>query len=44
MKKKNVRPKGVLNEDRVQVDERIVDACAMQLVLNPWQRLNRNGF
>lgn len=24
-------------EGRVQVDERIVDACAMQLVLNPWQ-------
>src|SRR4029077_3638004 len=24
-------------EDRVQVEERIVDACAMQLVLNPWQ-------
>jgi isocitrate dehydrogenase (NAD+) len=24
-------------EDRLQVDERIVDACAMQLVLNPWQ-------
>jgi isocitrate dehydrogenase (NAD+) len=24
-------------EDRVQIDERIVDACAMQLVLNPWQ-------
>jgi len=24
-------------EDRVQMDERIVDACAMQLVLNPWQ-------
>jgi len=23
--------------DRVQMDERIVDACAMQLVLNPWQ-------
>jgi isocitrate dehydrogenase (NAD+) len=22
---------------RVQVDERIVDACAMQLILNPWQ-------
>jgi isocitrate dehydrogenase (NAD+) len=22
---------------RVQMDERIVDACAMQLVLNPWQ-------
>ena len=24
-------------EGRVQVDDRIVDACAMQLVLNPWQ-------
>jgi isocitrate dehydrogenase (NAD+) len=24
-------------EGRVVVDERIVDACAMQLVLNPWQ-------
>jgi len=24
-------------EGRVQSDERIVDACAMQLVLNPWQ-------
>jgi len=24
-------------EGRVAVDERIVDACAMQLVLNPWQ-------
>ena len=24
-------------EDRVAVDDRIVDACAMQLVLNPWQ-------
>src|SRR5205814_6232689 len=24
-------------KDRVQTDERIVDACAMQLVLNPWQ-------
>jgi isocitrate dehydrogenase (NAD+) len=23
--------------DKVQVDDRIVDACAMQLVLNPWQ-------
>jgi isocitrate dehydrogenase (NAD+) len=23
--------------DRVSMDERIVDACAMQLVLNPWQ-------
>jgi len=26
-----------LYEGRVQSDERIVDACAMQLVLNPWQ-------
>jgi isocitrate dehydrogenase (NAD+) len=24
-------------EGRVQADERIVDACAMQLVLDPWQ-------
>jgi isocitrate dehydrogenase (NAD+) len=24
-------------EGRMQVEERIVDACAMQLVLNPWQ-------
>ena len=24
-------------EGRVQMDERIIDACAMQLVLNPWQ-------
>jgi isocitrate dehydrogenase (NAD+) len=24
-------------KDRVAMDERIVDACAMQLVLNPWQ-------
>jgi isocitrate dehydrogenase (NAD+) len=24
-------------EGRVQTDDRIVDACAMQLVLNPWQ-------
>ena len=24
-------------EGRVQMDERIVDACAMQLVMNPWQ-------
>jgi len=24
-------------EGRVAMDERIVDACAMQLVLNPWQ-------
>src|SRR3989442_9434041 len=23
--------------DRLEIDERIVDACAMQLVLNPWQ-------
>jgi isocitrate dehydrogenase (NAD+) len=23
--------------DRIKMDERIVDACAMQLVLNPWQ-------
>jgi isocitrate dehydrogenase (NAD+) len=31
------RDVGKRYEDRVQVDERIVDACAMQLVLNPWQ-------
>jgi isocitrate dehydrogenase (NAD+) len=24
-------------ESRIQVEDRIVDACAMQLVLNPWQ-------
>ena len=24
-------------EGRIKVDERIVDACAMQLVMNPWQ-------
>jgi isocitrate dehydrogenase (NAD+) len=24
-------------EGRVQMDQRIIDACAMQLVLNPWQ-------
>ena len=24
-------------EGRVAVDERIIDACAMQLVMNPWQ-------
>jgi isocitrate dehydrogenase (NAD+) len=28
---------GIRYEDRLQVDERIIDACAMQLVLNPWQ-------
>ena len=28
---------GKCYEGRVQMDERIVDACAMQLVLNPWQ-------
>ena len=31
------REVGKRYEDRIQVDERIVDACAMQLVLNPWQ-------
>jgi isocitrate dehydrogenase (NAD+) len=31
------REVGRLYEGRVQVDERIVDACAMQLVLDPWQ-------
>jgi isocitrate dehydrogenase (NAD+) len=24
-------------KDRIEIDERIIDACAMQLVLNPWQ-------
>ncbi|MDE3010834.1 MAG: NAD-dependent isocitrate dehydrogenase [Pseudomonadota bacterium] len=24
-------------QDRLQIEERIVDACAMQLVMNPWQ-------
>ncbi|MGE5095670.1 MAG: isocitrate/isopropylmalate dehydrogenase family protein [Betaproteobacteria bacterium] len=24
-------------EDRIAMDERIIDACAMQLVMNPWQ-------
>jgi len=24
-------------EGRIEVDDRIVDACAMQLVMNPWQ-------
>ena len=31
------RELGKLYEGRIQIDERIVDACAMQLVLNPWQ-------
>jgi isocitrate dehydrogenase (NAD+) len=31
------REVGKRYEGRLQVDERIVDACAMQLVLNPWQ-------
>jgi isocitrate dehydrogenase (NAD+) len=31
------REVGKRYENRLQVDERIVDACAMQLVLNPWQ-------
>jgi isocitrate dehydrogenase (NAD+) len=31
------REVGKRYEGRIQVDERIVDACAMQLVLNPWQ-------
>src|ERR1700757_273551 len=31
------REVGKRYEDRLQVDDRIVDACAMQLVLNPWQ-------
>jgi isocitrate dehydrogenase (NAD+) len=31
------REVGKRYEGRIQVEERIVDACAMQLVLNPWQ-------
>src|SRR6516164_8533021 len=31
------RDVGKRYEGRVQLDERIVDACAMQLVLDPWQ-------
>jgi isocitrate dehydrogenase (NAD+) len=31
------REVGKRYEGRLQVDDRIVDACAMQLVLNPWQ-------
>jgi isocitrate dehydrogenase (NAD+) len=31
------REVGKRYEGRVQMDERIVDACAMQLVLDPWQ-------
>jgi isocitrate dehydrogenase (NAD+) len=31
------REVGKRYKGRLQVDERIVDACAMQLVLNPWQ-------
>jgi isocitrate dehydrogenase (NAD+) len=31
------RDVGKRYEGRLQIDERIVDACAMQLVLNPWQ-------
>jgi isocitrate dehydrogenase (NAD+) len=31
------REVGKRYEGRLQVDERIVDACAMQMVLNPWQ-------
>jgi isocitrate dehydrogenase (NAD+) len=31
------REVGKRYEARLQIDERIVDACAMQLVLNPWQ-------
>ena len=31
------REVGKSYEGRIQVDERIVDACAMGLVLNPWQ-------
>ena len=31
------REVGIRYADRIQVEERIVDACAMQLVLNPWE-------
>jgi isocitrate dehydrogenase (NAD+) len=31
------REVGKRYEGQLQVDDRIVDACAMQLVLNPWQ-------
>jgi len=31
------REVGKRYEGRLQIDERIVDVCAMQLVLNPWQ-------
>ena len=31
------RQVGERYKDRIEIDERIVDACAMQLVLNPWQ-------
>jgi isocitrate dehydrogenase (NAD+) len=31
------REVGKRYEGRLKIDERIVDACAMQLVLNPWQ-------
>jgi isocitrate dehydrogenase (NAD+) len=31
------REVGLAYEGRVKTEERIVDACAMQLVLNPWQ-------
>jgi isocitrate dehydrogenase (NAD+) len=31
------REEGKRYADRLTVDDRIVDACAMQLVLNPWQ-------
>ena len=31
------REVGKRYEDRLQIEDRIVDACAMQLVLNPWQ-------
>jgi isocitrate dehydrogenase (NAD+) len=31
------REVGKRYEGRLRIDERIVDACAMQLVLNPWQ-------
>jgi isocitrate dehydrogenase (NAD+) len=31
------RQVGERYKDKIEIDERIIDACAMQLVLNPWQ-------
>ena len=31
------RQVGERAKDKLEIDERIIDACAMQLVLNPWQ-------